>query len=184
MEKTKKANDALAALVVHYNTPKQLGDRKSGLQQIQDNASSILADCTIDRTDSRNIGRTLLKQECCKISTLSLDGRGRAQRAMRLRKTKRNFRPWHITWIAKYGPPLEFEKLEYIHRCHNENCCEPKHGYWGTSQQNKATNDCRTASHIITISDDGDKKVVKLCPHLPCCLRPVVVREEEFEKIN
>jgi hypothetical protein len=47
----------------------------------------------------------------CKITTVSRDGRGRAQRAMRgSGSDKTNYRPWHITWINANGPaPLNLQ---------------------------------------------------------------------------
>lgn len=177
------SNPALMVLKNHYDT---YHDRKTGSQQIKDNANSILNGCVIPTTEM-NQARYIIKHRRCKVSTLSLDTRGRAQRKMRLGpKERRNFRPWHITWMAKYGSniPLDQGPIEYIHRCHENNCCEPKHGYWGTSAQNKATNDCRTASHIVLQLENGEYRVKKICPHKPSCSRPVIVRLDEFGPVK
>lgn len=178
-------NPALSTLKNHYDN---YSSRKTGRQQIEDNAKSILKNCTILDTDM-NQARYIIKHRRCKVSNLSLDTRGRAQRKMRLGPddtNRRNFRPWHITWMAKYGSniPIDQGPIEYIHRCHENNCCEPKHGYWGTSAQNKATNDCRTASHIVLQLENGEYRIKKICPHKPSCSRPVIIKFNEFGPIK
>ncbi len=135
--------------------------------QIARNARSILEACVEDCTV------TVLGQLPCQISTGSLDGRGRAQRAMRVPtftgQDKTNFRPWHITWIDLNGEaPVD---LQYSHRCHNENCCEPSHGLWESDAQNKERWSCRICSHLVL----PDGKRFCICPHSPCCFRPLVV---------
>lgn len=173
---------ALRILIDHYDN---YSSRKTGRQQIEDNAASILAKCIVPDT-AMNKARKIIKQRRCKVFNLSLDTRGRSQRKMRIGPdNRRNFRPWHITWMAKYGtdniPISQDNHIEYIHRCHENNCCEPKHGYWGTSAQNKATNHCKTASHIILQTESSEHKVKKICPHKPSCSRPVMIRLDEFK---
>lgn len=141
------------------------GKRKTRKQQLLDNAASILQSAnTLERVIA-------LGYAPCKVTTLSLDGRGRAQRSMRIDAGKVNFRPWHITWIASKGvAPLG---LQYSHRCHEENCCEPTHGLWESDAQNKGRWSCRECSHLVL----PDGRCVVVCPHEPCCLRPLVLKD-------
>jgi len=147
--------------------------RKSGRQQLEDNTASILAGAVAGDTRP-----TLFGYRPCLVTSLSLDGRGRAQRAMRALGHKYNFRPWHITWIVgqRSVAPLN---LEYSHRCHNENCVESTHGLWETDGQNKSRWSCRTCSHVIL----PDDRVVVLCSHEPCCLRPLRIATWEDPRI-
>lgn len=139
---------------------------KSGRQQVQDNAKDILSKCSIQRASVLEI----LGASPCKVTTLSVDGRGRAQRAMRVDGRKINFRPWHICWIAKYGI-TEAVNLQYSHRCHEENCCEASHGVWEDDKSNKSRNACRSASHALM----PDGSILLLCKHIPPCLTPVQI---------
>ena len=110
----------------------------------------------------------------CKISLLSRDSRGRAQKMVRFGETSRvNFRPWHVAWIHRVRIPIP-AGLQYSHRCNNENCIEPTHGRWETDEYNKARWSCRAASHVLT---PGEAGIVcyRTCPHSPCCLVPKVV---------
>lgn len=138
---------------------------KSGRQQLQDNAADVLAKCQskdADRMES-------LGEHPCRITTLSVDGRGRAQRAMRVQGRKINFRPWHICWVAKHGAPADCT-LQYSHRCHEENCCESGHGVWEDDKTNKSRNECRAGSHVIL----PDGRILLICKHTPPCLTPVL----------
>lgn len=142
-----------------------------GRQQLSRNAKSILDSCVAD--DSV----VILGQLPCRITTQSIDGRGRAQRAMRVPtftkgQKKTNFRPWHITWIDANGE-APVNRLQYSHRCHNQNCCEESHGLWESDVRNKERWSCRTCSHLIL----PDGRVYCICPHEPCCLRPLIVKD-------
>ena len=136
---------------------------KSNKEQLLNAAKDILYKATACESV------TALKVSPCLLSTASVDGRGRAQRAMRVNGRRFNFRPWHITWIAENGAAPE--QLQYSHRCHNENCVEPSHGLWETDLENKARWSCRVCSHLIL----PNKKCLALCTHKPCCYRPKVV---------
>jgi hypothetical protein len=163
----------LNQMVDQENAPGQSLDcrTKSGHQQLQDNAKSILAKARLDNRV------TVLGLKPCLISTLSLDGRGRAQRSMRVSGgQKSNFRPWHITWIAENGEaPLG---LQYSHRCHNGNCVEPSHGTWEADTVNKDRWSCRGASHVVL----PDGKCICICPHNPTCYRPLAVNSWADER--
>jgi len=141
----------------------QMHDVKA--KQLKDNAASILAAAV------RNDRPVPLGYKPCYICTNSVDGRGRCQRAMRVPdltgQEKVNFRPWHITWIAANGhAPLH---LQYSHRCNQENCAEESHGLWETDVANKARWSCRICSHLIL----PDGRIIRICPHEPCCLVPL-----------
>lgn len=140
---------------------------KTGQRQLADNSASILTNTVLDQKPSA------LGVLPCRVSQQSLDGRGRAQRAMRVDGIKVNFRPWHITWISANGkaPVDNNNAVEYSHRCHQENCVEPSHGVWESGATNKDRWSCRTCSHIIL----PNGKCVQLCGHNPCCLVPVTL---------
>jgi hypothetical protein len=145
---------------------------KSGRQKVKDNAISILNSAQIGRKDR-------IAKYPCLICTLSLDGRGRCQRSIRVESKKKiNFRPWHITWIAANGPaPVG---LQYSHRCHHENCVEPTHGVWEKDVENKSRNTCKNCSHVFL--PDQSTKAIRLCFHSPCCLTSKDVSMNEFPK--
>jgi len=173
----------------HSSSVDRHGLTVTGKFKVSSAATQILNSSTVDRSCNGSLdhGRALLKRCRCKIRNLSLDSKKRSQRDMRVDGAKRHFRPYHVTWMAKNGgkmPPGGFDCLDYIHRCHNNNCCEPRHGYWGTSKQNKLTDHCRSGSHVIRIAADGKKSVLRLCPHRPMCLVPIVVTEADFKPIK
>lgn len=138
--------------------------RKCGADQLADNAASILEKCI----DGDGVSRAVIGSRPCRVATLSKDGRGRCQRAMRVDGKKFNFRPTHIVWIAANGPAPTGK--QYSHRCHEENCCEPTHGVWETDAENKSRNACRTCSHVVL----SGGRILVVCPHEPACLVPVV----------
>jgi hypothetical protein len=140
---------------------------KSGSLQLKDNAKSITESCVA--LGAAELGEIAAKP--CSVSTASKDGRGRCQRSMRVGGEKINFRPWHVVWVATNGPAPP--GLQYSHRCHNGNCCEPTHGEWEDDATNKNRNSCRTCSHVVLPSG----RIILLCPHKPPCLTPVVVSE-------
>lgn len=137
--------------------------------QLESNANSILTKARIENELVKVFGLGP-----CLVSTQSLDGRGRAQRAMRVPaftngKDKVNFRPWHVTWINANGPaPLG---KQYSHRCHVENCVQHMHGTWEPDKDNKDRWSCRGCSHLIL----PDDRVIRICPHEPCCVRPLKI---------
>lgn len=147
--------------------------------QLKRNADSIL---TKARTEN-DINDQVFGLGPCLVSTLSLDGRRRAQRSMRVPeftdgREKVNFRPWHITWIRANGPaPLG---KQYIHRCHVENCVQHTHGVWETDELNKARWSCRVCSHLIL----PDNRTVRICPHEPCCIRPLKIDSWDDERFG
>lgn len=143
------------------------GRRKTGREQIEEAAGSL----RMKAEESKSNQPELLGEQPCRISTCSVDGRGRAQRSIRVDGTKRNFRPWHIVWIDKYGEAPS--GLQYSHRCHEENCIEPTHGVWESDPLNKARWACGRCSHLIL--PDGTS--VRICDHSPHCLRPFVVKD-------
>jgi len=166
--KKKEKQNLLAVLNELYNDNTQPVDNrgKSGRQQLLDNSESILASAEID------INPVYLGYKPCQLSTLSVDGRGRCQRSMRVNGKKINFRPWHITWIAENGLAPANGDLEYSHRCHHENCVEPSHGLWEDSTMNKNRWSCRTCSHVLL----PNGKCLKVCPHDPSnCINPMVI---------
>eukprot|EP00300_Choanocystis_sp_HF-7_P005872 c1432_g1_i1.p1 GENE.c1432_g1_i1~~c1432_g1_i1.p1 ORF type:complete len:166 (+),score=12.58 c1432_g1_i1:52-549(+) len=113
---------------------------------------------------------TLLGELPCRVSTLSVDGRGRAQKQVRMRATRVNFRPWHLAWAGMFGEiPVG---LQYSHRCPEENCIEPSHGVWESDHDNKDRWSCRLASHVLV-----DGKVHRLCKHKPVCFNGVRLQE-------
>jgi len=122
-----------------------------------------------------NPSMLILGHNECRISTLSQDTRGRAQKSIRFyfneddKIRKNNYRPWHVVWIATNESIIENTTLQYSHRCHNENCCESTHGIWETDEQNKNRNRCRNCSHLIL----PDGTIIQLCPHEPFCLTPI-----------
>lgn len=134
-------------------------------KQLKDNAASVIANAVkVENTE-------VLGFKACLISTNSIDGRGRAQRAMRVpeltSQEKVNFRPWHITWISANGhAPLQ---LQYSHRCNQENCVEESHGVWESDGANKSRWSCRNCSHVI-LPDDC---IIRVCSHDPCCIVPL-----------
>lgn len=167
----------------------------SGRTKIELASDQIFTTTTMDtRCDfsSPDHGRELLKQGRCQIRMASLDSKARSQRDVRVNGRKRHFRPYHITWLAKNmggGAAMAqraakfFEDIMYIHRCHNGNCVEPEHGYWGTSRQNRSTEDCKSGSHLIRIGPKGRLSVFRLCPHQPVCLVPRFAKHSQFEPI-
>jgi hypothetical protein len=157
---SKTTNISLLNLLLQKDSKNQPG--KSGKQQILDNAESILTNAKIRDLEGRFQEFNELP---CLLSTCSLDGRRRPQRAMRIKlhekNSKINFRSYHITWIAKYGPiPLD---LDYSHRCHQPTCVEPSHGIWENNQDNHSRNACKRCSHLFL----PDRKCVLLCTHNP-----------------
>jgi hypothetical protein len=159
------------------------GTAKSGRQQLQDNCDAILND-SVAPGDCQ---RALLcggAEWTCTISGASRDTRGRARKTIRtkhlssdgLSVKKAHFRPWHIVWLVKSAAPLPVGEEQYSHRCHNENCVNYRHGVWESDGMNKSRDDCRSGSHVILLDDASPAKVITLCPHQPCCLRPVVKR--------
>jgi hypothetical protein len=139
-------------------------------EKLQNNAESIIkAAKEVD-----NGGLVLLGHSPCLITNLSLDGRGRAQRSIRVPdltgQEKTNFRPWHIVWIRTNGPAPN--SLQYSHRCNQENCVESTHGVWETDITNKSRWSCRVCSHLIL----PDSRIIRICPHQPCCLVPIILK--------
>ena len=133
---------------------------------------------TVNDTASRLIGC-----KPCRVSTFSKDGRGRAQKSVKLalngktETTRVDFRPWHLAF-AYVGVDKETgsdvwrtipEDREWSHRCIEENCIEVTHGLWETSAQNKDRWSCRNAAQVIV-----DGNVHMLCRHQPPCLNPKV----------
>lgn len=119
------------------------------------------------------LGDTVLP---CKISTLSQDSRGRAQKMVRFPDgTRTNFRPWHVAWIHAKQMPIPVG-LRYSHRCNAENCIEPTHGRWETDAYNKSRWSCRTASHVLVPRPpaEGGYRCYRTCTHSPCCLVPKI----------
>lgn len=137
----------------------------SGRAQITANALQ----CTLSATKVVNSASTWLQLGECELSNNSRDGRGRPQKSIRVTlenvSKKLNFRPWHLTWIAKNGKIPDCTK-QYSHLCHNETCINPNHGVWETDQANKDRNHCRTAS-LIRLPNGA---ILKICPHQPPCL--------------
>ncbi len=89
---------------------------------------------------------------------------------MRVRTTnsspaiKREFRAYHITWVAEYGT-IPNTSLQYSHRCHNGKCINSAHGIWETDQENKARNKCHGSSHL----ELPNHAYLQLCTHsIPC----------------
>lgn len=78
---------------------------------------------------------------------------------------KREFRAYHITWVAEYGT-IPNTSLQYSHRCHNGRCVSPAHGVWETDQENKARNKCQGSSHLELPSG----AYLQLCTHIIPCL--------------
>lgn len=137
-----------------------------GQRKLLSSSDDILGKC-----EMRNFRLTTIGAIPCRVSVNSKDGRGRCQRAMYWEPQKKsNFRPWHITWIATYG--LAPVGLQYSHRCHEENCCEPTHGIWEDDVTNKSRNKCQTCSHVVLPSG----QIVLCCLHVPACLRPIILQ--------
>lgn len=159
----KEKRDLIQILNNLYLSEENTGENKSksGRNKLKSCATSIIQGCKVQPG-----GATLLGKRPCLISTLSLDGRGRSQRKMRIGTNPINFRPWHITWISQNGPaPLA---LQYSHRCNTTNCVEPSHGCWETDQENKSRHNCKSGSHLLF----PDGKIFQLCTHTPCCYTP------------
>lgn len=78
---------------------------------------------------------------------------------------KREFRAYHITWVAEYGV-IPDTSLQYSHRCHNGRCINPEHGIWETDLENKARNRCQGTSHL-ELPNHAD---LQLCAHSVPCL--------------
>lgn len=139
------------------------------LEQMRSNAESIIRGAQAVDDD-----RVLLGHRPCLITSQSLDGRGRAQRSIRVPtltgQEKTGFRPWHVVWISANGPAPEH--LQYSHRCNEENCVESAHGVWESDEANKARWSCRVCSHLIL----PDGRIIQLCPHQPCCLVPLRIQ--------
>ena len=157
----KSTNSASALEILN----RSVGDQ-AGFQKVCDAAASLTREAI--KETSPLLHPFFEDEGICLICTSSLDSSGRAQRSMRLFLMKRNFRPWHITWIAHFNTEAP-EGLQYSHRCHNGNCINPRHGFWETDQANKDRNSCRSGSHVIL----PDDKIILLCPHEPTCLTPV-----------
>ena len=140
---------------------------KSGRQQIEDNAEDLLSKADV----RENVAAAFLDLKGCLESTASTDGRDRPARSMRVRvanggpEIKREFRAYHVTWVAAYGQ-IPDTTLQYSHRCHNGKCVEPTHGTWDTDQENKARNACQNHSHLQL----PNGAFIQLCPHSPPCL--------------
>jgi hypothetical protein len=152
---------------------------KDGKQQIIDNSISILNGAT-----SFNAQRlTLLQEKPCKISTLSLDSRGRPQRSMRVKlndeSKKVNFRPYHLTWMAANETIPSNTLLQYSHRCHQPCCVEPTHGVWEIDIDNKNRNKCVNCSHVIF-----NNQLITLCPHNPTCLTPQMITNDDTRVVQ
>lgn len=151
-------------LITVLNNMVEDGDDRRRLQSTD---ASIRSKCTEENV----AGLKAIGVKPCLVSRLSLDGRGRCQRAMRINGKKSNFRPWHICWIASNGEAPT--SLQYSHRCHEGNCCEATHGIWENDATNKARNGCKSCSHVVL----QDGRVIITCPHNPPCLCPFVVKE-------
>lgn len=154
---------------------KMYDDKK---EQLHRNAQSI-------KENTRRDGlAALLGHAPCLICELSLDGRGRAQRAIRVpeytNKDKTNFRPWHVVWINENGHAPTAEGIQYSHRCNQENCVEPTHGVWESDILNKNRWSCRTCSHVIL----PDERVIRICTHTPCCIVPKRVTDNDFVDVH
>jgi len=119
----------------------------------------------------------------CRLSRLSRDSRGRAQKMVRFGDARVNFRPWHVAWIHAKQAPIP-AGLQYSHRCNNENCIEPSHGRWETDAYNKARWSCRTVSHVLVPTAAGGYTCYRTCPHLPCCLVPKVCLAEAHPTVE
>jgi len=150
---------------------------------VDSNAVDILAKAVIADLDL-----TVLGHVRCRITTLSVDSRGSAQRDIRHPsnwKKKSHFRPWHVVWIShhKQSAPLG---LQYSHRCNQQNCVEPTHGVWEEDQRNKDRWSCREVSHLILTFADLTipRKVIRICPHTPCCLVPLFIPEDSPRFVN
>ena len=141
---------------------------KSGEDQIKDNARDILGKSIIQTNQPAEV----LGLGPCMISTASLDGRGRPVRSMRVTANeqaaiKREFRAYHVTWVAEFGVIPDIT-LQYSHRCHNELCVNPKHAVWESDLENKSRNMCRQHSHLRL----PNAATIRLCPHLLPCISP------------
>jgi hypothetical protein len=171
MEKEKR--NLIKVLNEMFEDELKKGDKrtKSGKDQLNDNANTILTNCVVKKD-----GPELIGKKPCLISTASLDGRGRGQRKIRVDKSPINFRPWHVTWISQFG--LAPTGLQYSHRCHTINCVEPSHGLWETDGKNKERSKCR--SHLIL----QDGRIFLLCDHNPCCYNPLRIIENDSRFIK
>jgi len=114
----------------------------------------------------------------CKISTYSKDGRGRAQMQLRKIAGGGHYRPWHIAWMAAKNTSIPSGaltgKVEYSHRCHNENCVEPTHGIWESSRKNKSRWKCTKAAFVVLPNSTS----IRLCKHSKCCLTVKHIQKE------
>lgn len=150
---------------------------KSGKEQLAATAQSIITAATRVQTPC------ILHEKPCLLSSLSLDGRGRPQRKMRIMGKPTNFRPWHITWVSRNGPAPQ--GLQYSHRCSHGNCVEPSHGAWETDLDNKSRNGCRGKSHVVLpVNQEGESVVVRLCNHEPACIMPVVLDDWKDSRVS
>ena len=153
---------------------------KSGLQQIQDNASKLLKDA--DR--QQNEVAEHLGLGACLISNSEVH-RGRPRKSIMLRNpgmepVNIHSMAYHVTWCAHFGAIPEDVRLEYSHRCHNAKCIEPRHGIWERHHENSSRIECeKHGSHWIL----PNGVIVKLCRHTIPCLAAEVIGGWDDERI-
>lgn len=107
------------------------------------------------------------------------------QATMGLKREKKVILQYHLTWVAKYGPPATNPGDEYSHRCHQPCCINPLHGLWEQGGKNRGRGGCADGkSHWLLTLDCGTRKLMLNCPHDPCCLSGTVVVNWENPNIT
>lgn len=67
--------------------------------------------------------------------------------------------------LETYKWKYEVQELQAIHRCHNKQCFNPEHLYFGTVDQNRSTDFCQAFMIVNNV-------LIQCCNHNPPCLRP------------